>query len=97
MPAASPKPIGSRRHPSAVWPTAKSATRCTTRGASVTCPTLVMAGDNDPITPIAFSETIVASLPPGLAQFERFADCGHGIVRDAPDRHFETLRRFLLS
>lgn len=51
--------------------------------ASVTCPTLVMAGDNDPITPIAFSETIVASLPPGLAQFERFADCGHGIVRDA--------------
>jgi len=65
--------------------------------AGVTCPTLVMAGENDPITPIAFSETIVASLPPGLAQFERFADCGHGIVRDAPERHFETLRRFLLS
>ena len=65
--------------------------------AGVACPTLVMAGETDPITPIAFSETIVASLPPGLAQFERFADCGHGIVRDAPQRHFETLRRFLLS
>jgi proline iminopeptidase len=61
----------------------------------ITCPTLVMAGENDPITPIAFSETIVANLPPGLAQFERFADCGHGVVRDAPERHFEMLRRFM--
>lgn len=44
-----------------------------------------MAGDSDPITPLAFSETIVASLRPNLARFERFADCGHGVVRDAPD------------
>ncbi len=65
--------------------------------AGVTCPTLVMAGDSDPITPMAFSETIVASLPPALVQFERFADCGHGIVRDAPERHFELLRTFIRS
>ena len=61
----------------------------------ITCPTLVMAGDNDPITPRAFSETIVASLPPALVRFERFSDCGHGIVRDAPERHFEVLREFI--
>lgn len=63
--------------------------------AKVACPTLVMAGDSDPITPIAFSDTIVAHLPPALVQFERFADCGHGIVRDAPGRHFEVLRTFM--
>jgi len=65
--------------------------------AKVACPTLVMAGDSDPITPIAFSETIVASLPPDLVQFERFSDCGHGVVRDSPERHFTTLRRFMQS
>lgn len=63
--------------------------------ARVACPTLVMAGDSDPITPMAFSETIAACLPPALVQFERFADCGHGIVRDAPQRHFEVLRKFM--
>jgi proline iminopeptidase len=63
--------------------------------SAVACPTLVMAGDRDPITPMAFSETIVAHLPPALVQFERFADCGHGVVRDAPDRHFEVLRAFV--
>ena len=63
--------------------------------ARVACPTLVMAGDRDPITPIAFSETIVAHLPPALVQFERFADCGHGVVRDATQRHFEVLRAFM--
>ena len=63
--------------------------------ARVTCPTLVMAGDSDPITPLAFSETMVASLPPLLVQFERFTDCGHGVVRDAPERHFAALRAFI--
>ncbi|MEZ5635585.1 MAG: alpha/beta fold hydrolase [Burkholderiaceae bacterium] len=63
--------------------------------ARVACPTLVMAGDRDPITPIAFSETIVAHLPPALTRFERFAVCGHGIVNDTPERHFELLREFI--
>jgi pimeloyl-ACP methyl ester carboxylesterase len=63
--------------------------------ARVACPTLVMAGDRDPITPMALSETIVAHLPPHLVRFERFADCGHGIVNDAPQRHFAVLREFI--
>ncbi len=64
--------------------------------ARVACPTLVMVGDRDPITPIAFSETIVGHLPPTLTRFERFSDCGHGIVNDAPQRHFAVLRDFML-
>ena len=56
-----------------------------------------MAGDGDPITPLAFSETIVASLPPHLVRFERFTDCGHGVARNAPDRLFAALREFIQS
>ena len=55
-----------------------------------------MATQSLAFTPSAFSETIVASLPPALVQFERFSDCGHGVVRDAPERHFQVLREFML-
>ena len=54
------------------------------------------SGDRDPITPIAFSETFVAHLPLALTRFERFSDCGHGIVNEAPQRHFAVLRDFML-
>jgi pimeloyl-ACP methyl ester carboxylesterase len=59
------------------------------------CPTLVMAGEEDPITPIAFSEVIAESLPAHLVQFERFAGCGHGVVGDDPERAFSVMRQFL--
>ena len=61
----------------------------------VRCPTLVMAGDRDPMTPMAFSETIVEHLPSHLVRFERFADCGHGIVNDQPEKLFQVLRNFI--
>ena len=63
--------------------------------ARVCCPTLVIAGDSDPITPMAFSETIVAHLPPALTRFVRVANCGHGITHDAPEQLFATLREFI--
>ena len=40
---------------------------------------------------------MVAALPPEIVRFERFADCGHGVVRDAPERHFAVLRDFILT
>lgn len=61
----------------------------------IQCPTLVMAGEDDPITPIADSEDIVAGMNPGLVRFERFAQAGHGIVNDAPDRFLAVLRDFI--
>lgn len=63
--------------------------------ARIACPTLVMAGDADPIMPIAFSETIAACLPAHLVRFKRFAGCGHGVCPDDPDRAFGVLRRFI--
>jgi proline iminopeptidase len=65
--------------------------------AKIRCPTLVMAGDRDPITPLAFSEEIVASLPAHLVRFERFADCGHGVHWDDPERAFAVIRKFVLQ
>ncbi|AOO83535.1 alpha/beta fold hydrolase [Bosea vaviloviae] len=65
--------------------------------ADLTCPVLVMGGEEDPITPIAFSEVIADSLPPEQVRFERFAGCGHGIVPDDPERALAVLRSFILA
>ena len=62
--------------------------------ARVSCPTLVLAGEDDPSTTIAGAEELVAALPPGLARFERYADTGHGVFRDRPEA-IELVRDFL--
>lgn len=63
----------------------------------VQCPTLVMHGEDDPITPISRGELIAASLPPALVRFERFANAGHGVHIDDPERAFAVLREFILD
>ncbi|HET9284849.1 MAG TPA: alpha/beta hydrolase [Candidatus Angelobacter sp.] len=61
----------------------------------VRCPTLVIGGEDDPMTPITEMEEIIRALPSGLAIFEKIPDCGHGIYRDAPERLVRLLREFL--
>ena len=63
----------------------------------VRCPTLVMAGEDDPITPISRSELISRCLPPHLVRFERFPNAGHGVHIDDPERAFAVLREFILN
>jgi proline iminopeptidase len=65
--------------------------------ARVACPTLVLAGDKDPIIPISLSETMAGCLPQHLMRFERFENCGHGVHRDDPERAFRVLREFILG
>jgi proline iminopeptidase len=65
--------------------------------ARVVCPTLVLAGDKDPIIPISLSETMAGCLPRHLVRFEKFENCGHGVHRDDPERAFRVLREFILS
>jgi proline iminopeptidase len=62
---------------------------------NITNPVLVMAGELDPQCPIETSQEIVEALPASLVRFERFADCGHGVFRDDPDRAFAVLRDFI--
>jgi len=36
-----------------------------------------------------------AALPAHLVRFERFADCGHAVVPDAPERAMAVIRDFI--
>jgi pimeloyl-ACP methyl ester carboxylesterase len=61
----------------------------------IRCPTLVMGGEDDPIHPIESQADIAAALPPHLVQFERFADCRHAVIPDAPERGMAVIRDFI--
>lgn len=61
----------------------------------IQCPILVMGGEDDPMHPIESQADIAAALPPHLVRFERFADCGHGVVPDAPERALAVIRDFI--
>jgi proline iminopeptidase len=61
----------------------------------VLCPTLVLGGEADPMTPIECQADIAAALPAHLVRFERFADCGHAVVPDAPERALALIRDFI--
>ena len=65
--------------------------------ARAQCPVLVMAGEQDPVCPLADSQDIAAALPAGLAQLATFAGSGHGAWRDEPEAAFALLRRFILN
>ncbi|NUT56330.1 MAG: alpha/beta hydrolase, partial [Thermoleophilia bacterium] len=64
--------------------------------ANVRCPTLVLAGADDPGAAIAGVEELVAALPQELVRYERVADVGHGVFRDRPDT-VALVREFLLE
>ena len=64
---------------------------------AIGCPTLVIAGEEDPVTPIEDSEDIAANLDPSVVRFERFADAGHGDWLDHHDRAFAVLREFITA
>jgi pimeloyl-ACP methyl ester carboxylesterase len=55
----------------------------------------VMGGEDDPIHPIESQADIAAALRPHLVQFERFPNCGHGVIPDAPDRAMAVIRDFI--
>lgn len=63
--------------------------------ADIACPTLVLAGADDPMTPPVASEEIADLLGDGLGRLEIFDDCGHGSFRDQPEATEAVLREFL--
>jgi pimeloyl-ACP methyl ester carboxylesterase len=60
-------------------------------------PTLIVAGEDDPITPAADMEDIAAAMRPDLVRFVRFANAGHGVYRDRPEAFFQELRSFIAA
>ena len=63
----------------------------------IACPTLVMAGREDPITPVLCAREIFAALPDGFRRIEIFDGAGHGVHRDQPDQAEHVLRSFLAA
>jgi pimeloyl-ACP methyl ester carboxylesterase len=59
------------------------------------CPILVLGGEDDPIHPIESQADIAAALPAHLVQFERFANCRHAVIPDAPEQAMAVIRDFL--
>ncbi len=64
---------------------------------AIRCPTMVLAGEDDPVTPVEDSEDIVAGLDPSIVRFERFANAGHGVWIDHNDAAMAVLRDFIQS
>ena len=58
------------------------------------CPTLVLGGELDPITPVADSEDIAAAIP--QAEVRIFEGAGHGVFRDQPEKAIAVIREFVL-
>jgi proline-specific peptidase len=63
----------------------------------ITCPTLVLAGELDPVCTITDMEELAGAIPPHLVRFERFPDAGHGVFRDQPEKALRILREFIAA
>jgi pimeloyl-ACP methyl ester carboxylesterase len=61
---------------------------------AIRCPTLVLAGELDPITPVADAEDIAAVIP--HCELRVFEGAGHGVFRDKPEEALEVIREFVL-
>ena len=55
----------------------------------------MLGGEDDPMHPIESQADIAAALPPHLVQFERFANCGHAVMPDSPERAMTVMRAFI--
>ena len=53
--------------------------------SAVRCPVLLLTGEDDPSCTLAGSEELAEALPQELLEFRRYADAGHGVVRDRPE------------
>ncbi|MEM6545764.1 MAG: alpha/beta hydrolase [Pseudomonadota bacterium] len=63
----------------------------------ITCPVLLMVGDEDPITPPVFSDVIAENLSHSKLTYHRFSECGHGVVADKPNEALHAIRDFIVG
>ncbi len=63
--------------------------------AQVRCPTLILAGEKDPITTMQDAIEMHGLFGPNIAKLARFADAAHGVYKDQPQKCFDCLRQFI--
>ena len=61
----------------------------------IDAPTLVCAGELDPVTPVAAAEEIAGALPEGIAQLTIIDGAGHFTWKDTPDRYWPIITEFI--
>lgn len=61
----------------------------------VGCPTLILAGEKDPITTLQDAIDMHALFEPGLASLVKFPHAAHGVYKDQPKECFDCIRAFL--
>jgi proline iminopeptidase len=63
----------------------------------ILCPTLILAGAEDPITPPHLSRELLTCIKEGLATLQVYDNCGHGAFRDDPQSVLQTIRDFVAT
>lgn len=63
--------------------------------AAVCCPVLVLAGAEDPVTPVEDAREIAAAIPAPWVRLVEVAGAGHGVWRDRADEGLTVLRAFV--
>jgi proline iminopeptidase len=63
--------------------------------AAVRCPTLVIAGEEDPLCGVTPMQHVVDALPADLVRFEQLPNSGHYVSRDDSERFFTLVRDFV--
>ncbi len=65
--------------------------------AGVRCPVLVLAGEEDPVTPVDDAREIAAAIPAPWGRLEVVSGAGHGVWRDRAEEGLAAIRRFINS
>ena len=61
----------------------------------ITCPTLILAGEEDPVTPCADSEDLMSRMNSEWVQLRIFPHAGHGVWLDDQEAAFHAIREFI--
>ena len=64
---------------------------------SITCPALILAGEDDPICPLPTVEDLARHLPAKTTRLVRLPHARHEIFRDRPDLAFPAIEEFIRS
>src|SRR5579859_4436954 len=64
---------------------------------AIQCPTLILVGADDPITPEETGDEIAALMRPDLARCVHFERAGHQVLRDTGERARNVIRVFILE
>lgn len=65
--------------------------------SSITCPALILAGEDDPICPLPTVEDLARHLPAKTTRLVRLPQARHEIFRDRPDLVFPAIEEFIRS